>query len=441
MPVNVSEIAVRVTGDTVQLQLQMQKAAQSIQQVTRGSQQTVNGVNRSMKAAQGIAQNAVFAVDDFVAAFQTGGFAGGLRGAANNLTYIASQIGTIKTQLLAIAGIASVQLGMTIFNQWRQAGIDVILDDLKLMKERIEELNKGGVENLRFDRMVTDIVANGDLERLDGELSKIGEQLEELEGKSKNFQRAIKGEASTLAGLQAQRAEIEKFIALLTTDDSTIFSLVFQNDTARENMELLSRIISKTLTPGIDEAADGMKEFQKEAGKAASNMQKLQLQQQKLQEQRQMVEDRSLEEWRKKVHDEEVDSAQMGLEQLDKRLNDILDPQGKAARVVADQIREVNRSFKVGLIDEDEALRRIDMIREAAITELGGDGASLITGQLPSAARAGSSAAVSAINQRIGGTMNTFEQKTALNTQKSAEALKRIEAEIKKGQAVIVGVK
>lgn len=67
-------------------------------------------VQGGMSQVQSLAQQATFAVDDFFAAFSTGGVSSGIRGAANNLTLIASQIGGIKVQLLAIAGLSAAQL-------------------------------------------------------------------------------------------------------------------------------------------------------------------------------------------------------------------------------------------------------------------------------------------------------------------------------------------
>lgn len=75
-------------------------------QAVSGTQGVANGIgNVSMVAQQG-----VFAVDDFFAAFATGGVAGGLRGATNNLTMIAASLGGIKAQLLLIAALSVGQL-------------------------------------------------------------------------------------------------------------------------------------------------------------------------------------------------------------------------------------------------------------------------------------------------------------------------------------------
>jgi hypothetical protein len=93
---SVSKINIVVGASTGQLQAGMNQAAATVQ--------------RGMGNIQSVAQAATFAVDDFFAAFATGGVSGGLRGAGNNLTQIASMLGGIKVQLAVIAGLAVGQL-------------------------------------------------------------------------------------------------------------------------------------------------------------------------------------------------------------------------------------------------------------------------------------------------------------------------------------------
>lgn len=93
------------------------QAVQEVRNVQKSVQQFQQTANRGFSQTQQVAQQAVFAVDDFVAAFSTGGVAGGLRGAANNLTLIASLLGGIKVQLLVIAGLAGAQLLASYFSR------------------------------------------------------------------------------------------------------------------------------------------------------------------------------------------------------------------------------------------------------------------------------------------------------------------------------------
>lgn len=86
------------------------QAVQQVQQVEKSVAQLQKSTNSGFGQTQQVAQQAVYAIDDFFAAFATGGVAGGLRGAGNNLTLIASQLGGIKTQLIAIGVLAAGQL-------------------------------------------------------------------------------------------------------------------------------------------------------------------------------------------------------------------------------------------------------------------------------------------------------------------------------------------
>lgn len=91
-------------------------------QLSAGMRQAAATVSGGMSRVQQVSQAATFAVDDFFAAFSTGGVAGGLRGAGNNLTQIASMLGGIKTQL-AVIGVLAV--GQFIAKQWDSAAKSV----------------------------------------------------------------------------------------------------------------------------------------------------------------------------------------------------------------------------------------------------------------------------------------------------------------------------
>jgi hypothetical protein len=79
----------------------------------RGANTAAAGANalaESVTKTQIAMQQGVYAADDFFAAFSTGGFQGGIRGAANNLTMLAGILGTVRTQMIAVAGLAAVQI-------------------------------------------------------------------------------------------------------------------------------------------------------------------------------------------------------------------------------------------------------------------------------------------------------------------------------------------
>lgn len=109
-----------------------------------GMNQASGIVSRGMGNVQTIAQQATFAVDDFFAAFSTGGVAGGLRGAGNNLTAIAASLGSIKAQLLIIAGLAVGQLLAKAFSGGKKDAeglskeIDRVADSMNRVREARE---------------------------------------------------------------------------------------------------------------------------------------------------------------------------------------------------------------------------------------------------------------------------------------------------------------
>lgn len=84
-------------------------------QLTAGMNQASATVQKGMQRTQMAAQQATFAIDDFMTSFSTGGLSGGLRGAGNNLSMIAASLGGIKTQLAVIGVIAGAQLLISYF--------------------------------------------------------------------------------------------------------------------------------------------------------------------------------------------------------------------------------------------------------------------------------------------------------------------------------------
>lgn len=95
---SIGDVNVRITTDAGGV-------GPAVAQAQRQFRQFQQTASQGMANVQGVAQQAVFAVDDFFAAFATGGVAGGIRGAANNLTLIASMLGGVKVQLAAIAAV------------------------------------------------------------------------------------------------------------------------------------------------------------------------------------------------------------------------------------------------------------------------------------------------------------------------------------------------
>jgi hypothetical protein len=102
-------------------------------QLTQGMNQAAASVKGGMSKVQQVSQAATFAVDDFFAAFATGGVAGGLRGAGNNLTQIASMLGGIKTQLTVIAVLAAGQFLAKYFSKGKS--------DAKELNDELERMS------------------------------------------------------------------------------------------------------------------------------------------------------------------------------------------------------------------------------------------------------------------------------------------------------------
>lgn len=138
------------------LQVNGREASQQVQHVSqsvrRFTQETTAGFNRT----QQVAQQAVFAVDDFFAAFSTGGVSGGLRGAGNNLTLIASQLGGIKTQLLAIGVISAGQLLAKYFIDAKDES-KTVEDRIGKIRDNLDFLNKSHQSQFAFFEELRDL--------------------------------------------------------------------------------------------------------------------------------------------------------------------------------------------------------------------------------------------------------------------------------------------
>jgi hypothetical protein len=121
---SISNIAVNVSMNTASLAKGAQQASNAVKSFAAQTRQAVSGtqgVANGIGNVSQIAQQGVFAIDDFFAAFATGGVAGGMRGAANNLTMIAASLGGIKAQLLLIAALSVGQLLAKQFDKARDS--------------------------------------------------------------------------------------------------------------------------------------------------------------------------------------------------------------------------------------------------------------------------------------------------------------------------------
>lgn len=202
------------------------QAVQQINQVER----SVADFHRSAKAGFGqtqqVAQQAVYAVDDFFAAFATGGFAGGLRGAGNNLTLIASQLGGIKVQLAAVGVLAGAQLLTKFFERSGDAATKAV-GQIKDFRQQTEEFNVGvdrqrELSNIREQSREAPLLSQTQLrERAKAgrdEVNELAKQIADSEAKLFNARRLadqllgpadVKEQARRLRFQQAHPGEID----------------------------------------------------------------------------------------------------------------------------------------------------------------------------------------------------------------------------------------
>jgi len=109
--------------------------AEQFLMVGKAAQQSANGLGRVQTAAQ----QGVFALDDFVAGFQTGGVAGGIRGAANNLSFLAMQLGNIKVALGAIGALAVAQLAVKWWEESERKKIELAKKAVDEYRDSIQQ--------------------------------------------------------------------------------------------------------------------------------------------------------------------------------------------------------------------------------------------------------------------------------------------------------------
>jgi hypothetical protein len=138
---SVSKINVLVGANTSQLTAGMQQASSAV----RGFSASAGNMQMAM-------QQAVFAVDDAASSFGTGGIAGSIRGAANNISMLASSLFGVKGLMVAVGITAATQLAMSFMKTKDEAetakkGIDELrnsLDALTRQRERRRGLDAAG---------------------------------------------------------------------------------------------------------------------------------------------------------------------------------------------------------------------------------------------------------------------------------------------------------
>lgn len=231
-------------------------------------------VQGGMSRVQSVAQAATYAVDDFFAAFSTGGVAGGLRGAGNNLTQIASLLGGIKVQLVVIAGLAAAQFLVKAFSG-AEAGAKKLEEQINRVAEaqkRLRDLRESGIS------AVQDTFWEG-----------AGQTRGEASRRLNEIRRNLSVSSDRMARLQADRdATASRYIPGTAEGNEEVASH-FRKIRDEELKDLDSRIASESEVLNIlqqqelaqTEVVRQAKEAEK-AAKAASAQRQLLIDQQKL---------------------------------------------------------------------------------------------------------------------------------------------------------------
>lgn len=377
-----------------------------------------------MSGASRNAQMAVtqltFAVDDAVNVFGTSGWTGALRAAQNNLTMLAASLGGVKAMMVAVAAFAAIQLAKSLMGIKDAA--QVAGDELKRMAENAELFKKA-------------------MDRLD--------ELSDLAAGPESFKTV--GEVGDAFDAVTKRIE-ETTKQMSRLDDE--FNLVAQQnaDFQRENpadapwWQPFNAGRSEEEQKVIDAYNERLNAIQKEQGHLKEVTKELERQKSELEAQRMNLEaiaaaqeravqqrDREHAAARQVEIEQQIQrSAAHGLDELDKRLDSILNPKDAEINDILEetkkQIQAVMDAVGAGILDQAGAEELLDEIQDAAEKQTKALNAidSGLLNRLPSAATFGSSAAVSAINQATSGAKNVQDQQRLLNaSERTARAAER----------------
>ena len=147
----------RFRSTSVQTAKSVESVQKNVMAATAAQAAMTSGASRS----QIIIQQLAFAADDAAISFSTGGFAGALRGASNNLSMVAMMANPV---IGALTGIGLTVGGVFIRN-WENASkavehhkdkIKELVDELKRLDERVLRANRGGAEASRILQLQAD---------------------------------------------------------------------------------------------------------------------------------------------------------------------------------------------------------------------------------------------------------------------------------------------
>lgn len=149
--------------------------AQSIQTYGKAHGAVATSAGKSQMAMQ----NLIYAVDDASVSFTTGGFSGAIRGASNNLTTIAAQLGGLKTQIAAVGVLAVVQIGMKLYDNFDKAKkpVEDLTERMDRLQERLEGVRHsftGIHDQIKIDRQMDPRAARERIDTLKDQARQLG---------------------------------------------------------------------------------------------------------------------------------------------------------------------------------------------------------------------------------------------------------------------------
>ncbi len=380
----------------------------------------VDRMNKSLARTQMMAQQGAFALDDFVAGSQTGGIAGGLRGAANNISMMATGLKSVNLQLGVIAGLA---VGQLLLSQWAKHQAEQLEEARKAAEKYRKELEsiRSAIENIpKLREEQREIISVFDLQSV---------MNREIEEEQRRHDMAFQ-----LTPLDRRRREVEQEIENIpilnrSMEDEERLKVLEKELEAikQQRKEILEQIeASKKIQASLEQRREELERIE------AAQRGLLQIQQQEEME-RQEAERRL----------ERQNAARRGLEGLESDLTKVLDPKEAGILGILDeverQIQIVQDGVASGVISQEEADAMIDRIQRSAEKQLAVKPDAALFSRLPSAAIQGSTADVSAINTAISGSQN-IESKTLAEQQKQTRHLERIERAIDKGREDVLSV-
>jgi hypothetical protein len=148
----VADLVVNLSANSTNLNVGLTKGRRDVKQFANSVKQDLGGAFNGLAPA---VQSVTYAVDDFVAGFSTGGFAGGIRGAGNNISQLGMQIGGVW----GLLGGVGITLGFTIFDKVMKWSADSAksIDDLTQKLQTLKTSSFEATPLVALEPSVTDI--------------------------------------------------------------------------------------------------------------------------------------------------------------------------------------------------------------------------------------------------------------------------------------------